>query len=42
MLEREMSLLTPQRHFGVVCVFECECVTVLELGLAAHHVEREI
>lgn len=37
-------LLTPQRerHFGDACVFDCECVIVLELGLAAHHVEREI
>lgn len=36
--------LTPQRprHFGDECAFECECVMVLELGLAAHHVEREI
>lgn len=28
--------------WGCLCIFECECVIVLELGLDVHHVEREL
>lgn len=45
LLERGKNGYSPHKGkgiFGDACVFDCECVIVLELGLAAHHVEREI